>query len=82
MSTKKVFCFGELLLRFSPALQGKWIETQSMPVHVGGAELNVAKALAKWEVPVSYCTSLPDHYLSKEIIDSRSEEHTSELQSH
>jgi 2-dehydro-3-deoxygluconokinase len=74
MSTKKVFCFGELLLRFSPALQGKWIETQSMPVHVGGAELNVAKALATWKVPVSYSTSLPDHYLSKEIMDSLEQE--------
>lgn len=70
MQTKKVFCFGELLKRFSPALQGKWIETQSMPVHIGGAELNVAKALANWGIPVSYCTALPDHYLTKEILHS------------
>lgn len=67
---KKVFCFGELLLRFSPTLQGQWIKTQTMPVYIGGAELNVAKALARWKLPVAYGTSIPDHYLSKEIIQS------------
>jgi 2-dehydro-3-deoxygluconokinase len=35
---------------------------------VGGAELNAATALAKWQVPVSFCTALPKHYLSEEII--------------
>jgi 2-dehydro-3-deoxygluconokinase len=63
-----IFCFGELLLRMSPALHGQWIETAQMPVYVGGAELNVATALATWNIPVKYCTALPDNYLSKEII--------------
>jgi 2-dehydro-3-deoxygluconokinase len=63
-----IFCFGELLLRMSPALHGQWIETMQIPVHVGGAELNVATALATWNMPVKYCTALPDNYLSKEII--------------
>ena len=65
----KILCFGELLMRLSPQLNGEWIRQNAMPVFIGGAELNVATALAKWEVPVSYCTALPDHYLSKEIID-------------
>ncbi len=64
---KKVFCFGELLLRMSPALNGEWIREHQMPVFIGGAELNVSHALANWQVPVQYCTALPDHYLSKEI---------------
>lgn len=67
---KKVFCFGELLLRFSPNLQRQWIDEHQMPVFVGGAELNVAKALAAWETPVKYVSVLPDNYISKEIIDS------------
>lgn len=67
---KKVFCFGELLLRFSPALQQEWILTQSMPVHIGGAELNVAKALAKWNIPVAYGSSIPNNYISTEILAS------------
>ena len=39
-----------------------------MPVFVGGAELNVATALSLWEVPVSYGTALPDHYLTQELL--------------
>ncbi len=65
----KVFCFGELLLRLSPVLDKAWIRSASMPVYIGGAELNVARALAQWGVPVKYMTALPDHYLSKEIVD-------------
>ncbi len=64
----KVFCFGELLMRMSPVLNQQWISNHSMPVYIGGAELNVANALALWDVPVKYATALPDHYLSQEII--------------
>jgi 2-dehydro-3-deoxygluconokinase len=64
-----IFCFGELLLRFSPELGGKWIRRSRMPLFIGGAELNTATALAKWNLPVAYCTVLPDNYLSKEICD-------------
>jgi len=63
-----VFCFGELLLRMSPALKQEWIQQNEMPVYIGGAELNVATALARWNVPARYCTALPDHYLSQEIM--------------
>jgi len=41
-----------------------------MPVHIGGAELNVAKALAGWQQPVTYMSAMPDNYLSKEITAS------------
>lgn len=64
-----VFCFGELLLRISPALHGEWIRNANMSVYVGGAELNVANALAKWDIPARYCSVAPDNYLTKEIIE-------------
>ncbi|RYZ35538.1 MAG: sugar kinase [Sphingobacteriales bacterium] len=64
----KVLCFGELLLRLSPAVSGEWIREQSMPVFVGGAELNAAQALAIWGTPVAYMSALPDNLLSKQII--------------
>ena len=64
-----VFCFGELLLRMSPSLNGEWIRDAQMPFYIGGAELNVATALANWGTPVKYCTALPDNYLSREILD-------------
>lgn len=65
----RILCFGELMLRLSPELGGKWIQDESVTTHIGGAELNVAAALANWDVPVRYCTALPDNYLSKEICD-------------
>jgi 2-dehydro-3-deoxygluconokinase len=64
-----VCCFGELLLRFSPVLGGGWIEQAAMPVFVGGAELNVATALAGWAVPTRYATVLPDHALTHDVVD-------------
>ena len=64
-----VFCFGELLLRMSPELGKKWIQQNRMPTFIGGAELNVATALANWKIPARYGTALPDNYLSKEIAE-------------
>lgn len=65
---KKVLCFGEMLLRLSPGTEGEWIAAGSMPVHIGGAELNVATALARWQQPAAYCTAIPDNYLSRQLI--------------
>src|SRR5450432_797730 len=63
----KILCFGELLLRFSPAADGQWLKSHQLPVFLGGAELNAATALARWNLPVSYCTALPENYLSAHI---------------
>lgn len=65
----RAFCFGELLLRLSPSLNRQWINQANLPVYIAGAELNVASALAKWDIPVKYFTALPDNYLSREILD-------------
>lgn len=65
---KKILCFGELLLRMSPQSNGVWLQQHQLPVYVGGAELNVAYALAQWNMPVAYCTALPDNFLAKDII--------------
>lgn len=64
---KKVFCFGELLIRYSPDAQEAWLKEKQMPVFIGGSELNVSIALAKWKVPVIYCTALPLNFLSAAI---------------
>lgn len=65
---RKVLCFGELLLRLPPANGGEWLRTNQVPVFVGGAELNVATALATWQQPVKYCTALPDNIITRDII--------------
>jgi len=64
---KKVLCFGELLLRLSPSADGDWLQKNSIPAFVGGAEANVATALALWGMPSAYCTALPDNFLSKQL---------------
>ncbi len=69
----RILCFGELLMRLTPGTDAGWLHQQSLPAFIGGAELNTATALAVWGLPVSYCTVLPDHYLTKGIIDSLNE---------
>ncbi len=66
---QKICCFGELLLRMSPALNGQWIHEAAMPVYIGGSELNVANALAAWQQSVKYVTALPKNSLSNEIFE-------------
>jgi 2-dehydro-3-deoxygluconokinase len=38
-----------------------------MGVFIGGAELNVSRALARWQVPVSFLSRLPDNFLAKQV---------------
>jgi 2-dehydro-3-deoxygluconokinase len=67
--TGAVLTFGELLLRICPDADGSWLNANQLPVHVGGAELNVAAALALWGIDTSYFTALPDNGLSSKIIN-------------
>ncbi|TWI17913.1 sugar kinase [Sphingobacterium siyangense] len=74
----KVLSFGELLLRICPDIEQDWIEQHQLPFYVGGAELNVATALALWNVPSSYLSAIPqnaicegiDSYLKRRNIDT------------
>ncbi|QHS54138.1 sugar kinase [Mucilaginibacter sp. 14171R-50] len=68
-SNDTVLTFGELLLRICPDASGNWLESSSLPVYVGGAELNVATALALWNVKTKYFTAMPDNSLSEQIIN-------------
>ena len=63
---KKVLCFGELLLRISPFMK----ETNQDPfsIFIGGAEANVARALACFGVDVEYCSALPSNFMTSEIM--------------
>ena len=70
MSIAKVFCFGEILLHYAPPVNSDFIKSQNMPFYLGGAELNVASALAKWDMPVKYGTAMPSHFLTDTIINN------------
>jgi 2-dehydro-3-deoxygluconokinase len=67
----KVLCFGEILLRYS--MGENFPKQQDLKSYIGGAESNVALALAKWNTPVAYCTAMPDHMLSDKILAYYSE---------
>jgi 2-dehydro-3-deoxygluconokinase len=66
---KKILCFGELLLRISPAATAEQAAKQPMMLYMGGAEANVATALAAWDKDVKYCTVLPDNFMSRHVIN-------------
>lgn len=60
-----VLNFGELLLRITPNMKG----ISEQPFSVGGAEANVATALALWNVPTSYLTALPRNFLTEQLVE-------------
>jgi 2-dehydro-3-deoxygluconokinase len=64
-----ILSFGELLLRICPDANGEWLNNNRLPFYVGGAELNVANALALWGVPSKYFTTIPKNGLSAQIIE-------------
>ena len=63
-----VLSFGELLLRLAPDTKSDWLSKNALDVYLGGSEMNVAAALAKWRVPISYCTAVPRNFLSSQLI--------------
>ena len=65
---KKIVCLGEPLIRFSPSAAGGWIREGVMSSYVGGAELNVASALARWGVPVGFAAALPANALGDDMV--------------
>lgn len=59
---QQILCFGELLLRLSP--EAGWPAKGVLSSYVGGAELNVAMALAGWGQPATLGSALPDNPVS------------------
>lgn len=66
---KKVLSYGELLLRICPDTNGSWLQENTLPFYVGGAECNVATALGIWGVPSAYFTAAPDNLMTRQIAD-------------
>ena len=64
---KVVLSFGELLLRICPDTGGEWLQNNTLPFYVGGAEANVATALATWGVPSAYFTALPENLMARQV---------------
>lgn len=56
------------MLRICPDAEGAWLEQNNLPFYVGGAEANVATALALWGIPSAYTTALPENLLSRQLV--------------
>ena len=67
--SKKVLSYGEILLRICPDADGGWLRDNTLPFYVGGAEANVATALARWDSPSAYFTALPDNAMSQQLAE-------------
>src|SRR5689334_19271953 len=61
--TAGVACFGEILLRLAAPHSELLLQTKTFVGHIGGAEANVAVALAQWGHAASVISVLPDNAL-------------------
>ena len=64
----EVVCFGEILLRLSPTAGASLRDASQLDLHVGGAEANVAVALANLGVSTRMVSSVPDSDLGQNAI--------------
>ncbi|MGY4516432.1 sugar kinase [Lysobacter sp. HA18] len=60
----RTVCFGELLLRLGAPGRERFLQSPELCVHVGGAEANVALALAQWGHDVAFVSAVPDNALA------------------
>jgi len=65
VSKKRIVCFGEVLLRLASPGRELLLQSGRLDVHVGGAEANVAVALACLGHDVAMVGALPDNPLGR-----------------
>ncbi len=66
----KIVTFGEMLLRLSPNGFKRFRQTDRFETWFGGAEANVAAALAQWGMQSAFVSKMPDHEIGQGAIDS------------
>jgi 2-dehydro-3-deoxygluconokinase len=64
----RTVCFGEIMLRLSPPGFGRFEQAASFDAYYGGAEANVAVALAELGTESAYVTRLPGHAIGEAAI--------------
>ena len=65
-----VLCFGEMLLRLAAPDRGHLFQEARLDAHFGGAEANVAVALARIGVPAAVITTLPHGSIGDAALES------------
>ncbi|WP_151409360.1 sugar kinase [Anaerococcus sp. Marseille-P9784] len=67
---KKIVTFGEALMRLSPPNYQRFLQARNFDINYGGAEANVALALANLGYDSYFVTKVPDNALGHAAIDS------------
>lgn len=67
---KKAVTFGEVMMRLSPSGNLRFNQANSCDFFFGGSEANVAVALAKYGIPVSFVSKLPDNAFGNAAIET------------
>ena len=67
---KKFVAFGEALMRLSPPNYQRFLQARNFDINYGGAEANVALALANLGYDSYYVTKVPDNALGHATINS------------
>lgn len=67
---KKIVAFGEALMRLSPPNYQRFLQARNFDINYGGAEANVALALANLGYDSHYVTKVPDNALGHATINS------------
>lgn len=67
---KKVICFGEIMIRYSPLGYKRFVQAESMEMLFGGAEANVAVTLANFGLTGKMVTKLPAHEIGQSVVNA------------
>ena len=68
--SKRIVCFGEIMLRLAPEGYYRFFQNDRMQATFGGGESNVAVSLANYGMDASYVTKLPSHAIGQSAINS------------
>lgn len=66
----KIVTLGEIMLRLTPSGYDRFVQTASFEAHYGGAEANVAAALANWGEDALFVSKVPDHEIGQAAVDA------------
>ena len=66
----KIVTFGEIMLRLSSPSYSRLVQSQSLDVHYGGGEANVAVSLSNYGEEAYFVTKLPDNPLGQSAVNA------------
>lgn len=66
----KVITFGEIMLRLSPELYGRFVQSNRLNATYGGGEANVAVSLANYGIQAAFVSKVPAQEIGQAAINS------------